>query len=81
MAKVAVPKPPHSAYNPNRRVSGLLKAQLEHFNRAAQSLPVAQRATIVRYHKAIQTEGEAAEYIRQVTEAIHALSPQQEGRE
>jgi len=76
MARIAVPKPPASAYNPDRPVSGLLKAQAEHMSAAAHSLPLKFRARIDRYHKAIRTEGEAAEYVRQVTEAIHAASRQ-----
>ena len=72
MSRIVVPKPPASAYKPDRPLSGLLKAQIEHMSAAAHSLPLKYRARINRYHKAIRTEGEAAEYVRQVTEAIHA---------
>ena len=74
MAKIKVPKPPATAFNPQRPVSGLLKAQVEHLSLAAHALPLRHREKIDRYHKAIKTEGEAAEYVRLVTEAIHAAS-------
>ena len=55
--------------DPSRPVSGLLKAQIQHLRDAERNLPVRYRTDI--YTNAIQTEGEAAEYIRQVTAAIH----------
>jgi hypothetical protein len=65
---VQVPKP-KSVFNPNRPVSALLKAQMEHLRHAASNLPLRYRSEI--YINAVKTEGEAAEYIRDVTEAIH----------
>jgi hypothetical protein len=55
--------------NPNRPVNALLKAQVQHLHAAERNLPLRHRTDI--YINAIKTEGEAAEYIRQVTEAIH----------
>lgn len=69
MTVIHVPRPPKSAMDPSRPVSGLLKAQIQHLLDAERNLPVRYRTDI--YTNAIQTEGEAAEYIRQVTEAIH----------
>jgi hypothetical protein len=69
MNLIRVPKPPQSAMNPDRAVSGLLKAQIQHLHDAERNLPLRYRTDI--YINAIKTEGEAAEYIRQVTEAIH----------
>lgn len=70
MALIHVPKP-KNAYNPNRPVGSLLKAQVEHLREAESKLPLRYRHEIDTYIKAIQTEGEAANYIRKVTEAIH----------
>jgi hypothetical protein len=70
MTLIHVPRPnPKDAMNPDRPVSGLLKAQIQHFHAAERKLPLRHRTDI--YINAIRTEGEAAEYIRQVTAAIH----------
>lgn len=69
MTLIHVPRPPKSAMNPDRPVSALLKAQIQHLNDAHRNLPHRYRTHI--YINAIKTEGEAAEYIRQVTEGIH----------
>jgi len=68
MTLVHVPRPPQSAMNPDRPVSALLKAQVSYLHDAELKLPVRQQTNI--YINAIKTEGEAAEYIREVTEAI-----------
>src|ERR1700722_20022511 len=67
MARIHVPRP-KSAFNPNRPVSGLLKAQTEYLHEAEKRLPLRYQSGI--YINAIRTEGEAAKYIRHVTEAI-----------
>ena len=59
-----------SAYDPNRPISSLLKTQVEHLHVAEKRLPSRYHCEI--YVNAIRTEGEAANYIRAVTEAIHA---------
>lgn len=69
MALIHVPKAAENAYDPNRPVSSLLKSQIEHLKEAENKLPLSYRSEI--YIKAIKTEGEAARYIRDVTEAIH----------
>jgi hypothetical protein len=69
MTVIKVPKPPVSAYDPNRPVSSLLKMQIEHLSEAEKRLPLRYRSEI--YVNAIRTEGEAANYIQSVTEAIH----------
>ena len=69
MALIHVPRPPKRSYDPNRRASDLLKMQLEHLHHAEKRLPPHYRTDI--YVNAIKTEGEAANYIREVTEAIH----------
>ena len=69
MVLIPVPKPPKSAMNPDRPVSKLLRNQMEHLQRAEFRLPIKQQTNI--YINAIKTEGEAADYIQRVTQAIH----------
>lgn len=70
MTLIHVPRPPKSAYAPNRPVTSLLKSQVEHLHEAERNLPPRYHTDV--YIKAIKTEGEASRYIREVTEAIHA---------
>lgn len=69
MALIRVPKPPKNAFDPSRPVSSLLKSQVDHLQEAESKLPLKYCSPL--YAKAIRTEGEAAQYIREVTEAIH----------
>jgi hypothetical protein len=69
MTLIHVPRP-KNAWNPGRPVNALLKVQMEHLSAAERKLPTRFRSEI--YVNAIKTEGEAAEYIRTVTEAIQA---------
>jgi len=69
MPLISVPRPSDGAFEPNRPVSALLKAQIEYLHVAERRLPLRYHTDI--YINAIKTEGEAAEYIRAVTEAIH----------
>jgi hypothetical protein len=59
-----------SSFDPSRPVSSLLKMQMEHLYAAEQRLPTRYHSQI--YVNAIRTEGEAANYIRVMTEAIVA---------
>jgi hypothetical protein len=61
---------PKSVRDPDRPVSSLLLAQVKHLREAEKSLPPKYHSGI--FSHAIQTEGEAARYVRAVTEAIHA---------
>jgi hypothetical protein len=70
MAIIKVPKPPQSAMNKDRPISSLLKTQIEHLQEAEFRLPARAQTNI--YINAIKTEGQAADYIRQVTAALHA---------
>lgn len=69
MTIIPVPRPSKKAMNPDRPVSSLLMAQIQHLQHAERRLPLRYRTEI--YTHAIRTEGEAARYIREVTEAIH----------
>jgi hypothetical protein len=69
MTIIPVPRPSRSAIDLDRPVSSLLLAQIQHLQHAERRLPLRYRSKI--YTHAIKTEGEAARYIREVTEAIH----------
>ena len=78
MAVIKMIRPRKSAWNPNRPMSSLLAWQVEHLYEAEMRLPLHHRTKI--YVNSIKTEGEAAEYIRAVTEAIHAAHAEAEAR-
>src|SRR5258708_35189204 len=69
MATIKVPRPLHSAIDPNRPVNSLLMVQIHHLHEAELKLPIGMQTDI--YINAIKTEGEAGDYIKRVTEAIH----------
>ena len=69
MELIPVPKPSKKAMNPDRPANALLLAQVSHLQHAERRLPLRYRSEI--YTHAIKTEGEAAAYIREATEAIH----------
>jgi hypothetical protein len=80
MEVIHVPRPSKTAMNPDRPANALLLAQVSHFQHAERQLPLRYRSDI--YIHAIRTEGEAASYIREVTEAIHqAHADAAKGRE
>jgi len=66
---IKVPKPPQSAIDPSRPINALLRNQILHLQEAEFRLPVRMQTNI--YINAIKTEGEAADYIRRVTAALH----------
>jgi hypothetical protein len=70
MTVIHVPRPDtKKIMDPNRPVNTLLKAQMQHLYDAELKLPIAHQTNV--YVNAIKTEGEAADYVRRVTEAIH----------
>jgi hypothetical protein len=69
MVLIHVPRPSKDAYDPDRPMGSLLKSQIDHLREAESKLPLRYRSEV--YIKAVRTEGEAAQYIREVTEAIH----------
>jgi len=69
MEVIRVPRPSTKAMDPDRAANALLLAQVSHLQHAERRLPLRYRSEI--YTHAIRTEGEAAEYIHEVTEAIH----------
>lgn len=78
MAVVHMGKSSTKAWNPNRPMSSLLAWQIEHLYEAEKRLPHRHHTEI--YVNAIKTEGEAAEYIQKVTEAIHKAHAEAEAR-
>lgn len=68
---VPIPKPSRNAYNPDRPLSRntLVQAQVKHFEEADRNLPPELQTGVDI--NSITTEGQAASYIRKVTEAIH----------
>lgn len=68
MTIIQVPRP-KNAMNPNRPANALLLKQAEHMHEAEKRLPLRYRTDI--YINAIRTEREVAQYIREVTTAIH----------
>ncbi len=71
---IRVPKPPRSSYQPNRPVSKnvLLQNHVKHFRELEKDLPPEHQTGIPI--ESIQTEGQAADYIRRMTEKLHRSS-------
>lgn len=68
---IKLPKPDRSAFNPHRLLekNQLIRAQFEHFQEAEKALPAELQTGIDV--ASIKTEGQASDYIRRVTQAIH----------
>jgi hypothetical protein len=77
---IQVPKPSRAAYNPNRprEKNLLIHAQVLHFQEAEKNMPENLRTGIDA--AAIATEGQAADYIRKVTRAIHLSGGRDPGK-
>jgi len=75
---VRVPRPSPASFNPDRPLSGntLLQAQVRHFHALDQQLPADQRTGIPLTE--IQTEGQAAAYIRRITALVHPHATRRE---
>ena len=72
MHLIFVPAPPHSAYNPNRRVSDLLLSQVKHFQHV--ELKRGDLGIDPQIARNVYTEGGAALYIAAVTKALRGVS-------
>jgi hypothetical protein len=70
---IRVPKPQRSSYQPDRPLarSTLLQSQVNHFLELEKGLPPEHKTGLAV--ESIKTEGQAAEYIRRMTEKIHEL--------
>ena len=79
MEEIVVPAPPKEAFNKNRRMSDLIKKQVEHFKHLEYKFSPEQRAKIPQH--AIATEDEAARYIAAMTRLLLAgKAPSREAR-
>ncbi|HMI51089.1 MAG TPA: hypothetical protein VK525_06230 [Candidatus Saccharimonadales bacterium] len=67
---VTVPKPHHTAYNPDRPISDLVKNQILHLSVAEQHLDTHHQSG--KDVHSIKTEREASEYIAHLTRKLHA---------
>jgi hypothetical protein len=67
---IRVPKPARTSYQPNRLLAKntLLQNHVKHFRELERQLPPEQQTGIQL--DAIETEGQAAEYIRRMTEKL-----------
>ena len=68
MEPIRVPRPPAEAFNKDRPISDLIRAQVAHFKHIEQKFLPAQRRAIPR--QGVTTEGEAARYIAAMTLAL-----------
>jgi hypothetical protein len=68
MAVIKVPKTPKKAFDPDRRISDLLRRQVEHLEWAVR--PAAKRKPGMLPKRAPRTEGEAAARIEKLTAAV-----------
>ena len=65
METIHVPAPPKQAFNKNRRISDLIRAQVNHLKHVEASLPADKRTKIPQHE--ITTESDAANYISAMT--------------
>jgi hypothetical protein len=65
METIHVPGPPKQAFNKNRPISDLIRAQVNHLKHVEASLPADQRSGIPPHE--ISTESDAANYIAAMT--------------
>ena len=70
METIHVPGPPRQAFNKNRPISDLIRAQVNHLKHVEASLPAEQRSKIPQH--AISTEDDAAQYIASMTSLFQA---------
>ena len=72
MDPIRVPAPPKEAFNKHRRVSDLIRKQVNHFKHLEHKLPEQLRAGIPQHH--IVTEDDAARYIAPMTALLQSSS-------
>lgn len=70
MEPILVPGPPKEAFNKNRRVSDLIRAQVNHLKHIEAKLPPSERQGIPQHP--IVTEDDAARYIAPMTQLLRA---------
>jgi hypothetical protein len=65
MEPIHVPGPPKQAFNKNRPISDLIRAQIKHLKHVEAGMPAKLRDEVSQHP--ITTEGEAAKYIASMT--------------
>jgi hypothetical protein len=65
MEPIPIPSVPSEAFNKNRRISDLVRKQVEHFKHIEEKLPADVRAKLPQ--EEIVTEADAARYIAPIT--------------
>lgn len=73
MEPIRVPAPPKSAFNKHRRMSDLIKAQVQHLKHVEEKLPVQSRAALPKHN--IVSEQDAALYIAAMTRLLSSTIP------
>ena len=73
MEPIRVPAPPKSAFNKHRRVSDLIRKQVDHFKHLEHKLPEHVRSGIPQHH--VVTEDDAARYIAPMTALLRSSFP------
>ena len=68
MDPIIIPGPPKEAFNKNRPMSELIKAQIKHLKHLEEKLPAELRAGLPKHQ--IITEDDAARYIGPVTKLL-----------
>ena len=70
---IRVPKPARSSFQPHRPLAknSLLQNHVKHFREVEKQLPPEDQTGIPM--ESIETEGQAADYIRRMTEKMHRL--------
>jgi hypothetical protein len=70
MEPIHVPSPPSEAFNKNRRISDLIRAQTNHLKHLEEKMPASVRQQIPKH--AIITEADAASYTAAMTRLLRA---------
>jgi hypothetical protein len=70
MEPIRVPAPPKAAFNKQRPMSDLIKAQIKHFKHLEHKLPAESRAALPQH--AIVSEADAARYIAPMTALLRS---------
>jgi hypothetical protein len=78
MVTVAVPRPGPHAFQKNRPLSDLLRAQVKHFQHLEEKLPVDLRGRFLPHQ--ITTEAAAAQYIAHMTALLKDRGKAKPGR-
>jgi len=68
MDVIQVPPPPKKAFNKNRRMSDLIRAQVDHFHHLERNMPAALQSDLDPH--SLVTEADAAKYIAHMTRVL-----------